>query len=67
MVNASVEPGITPSALQISKRVRCSASDLANYAIGEAPKAASTELETNMMPTLARRIRKYWKEAKIQL
>ena len=67
VVNADFEPTVTPSTLQIKKRVRCSASDLANYAIGEAPKAAIAELETNMMPTLARRIRKFWKGVKIHI
>lgn len=61
VVNADFESGVTPSTLLIKKRIRCSATDLAHYAIGQAPKAAIAELESNIMPTLARRIHKFWK------
>lgn len=60
VVSADFEEEKTPSQLLIKKRIRCSAKDLAHYAIEEAPKAAIAELESNMMPILARRIRKFW-------
>lgn len=51
---------ITPSPMRIKHIVSTTAGVLARHALERAPKAALTQLETTLYPTLKRRLQKYW-------